>query len=181
MSKHFAVTSNQRTTPLAALRRRPEWQRWLLGVAAILIVVVGVPVISLPIHNARRQKESLLQDQLRTIRYAIAEFVADTGYYPVSLDDLNRAAGEAPTLGVDDDGRKMPLAAADYQGPYLTGLDAKAVHAITFHDGYLPTNPYVSRRGPQRAARHWRYANGQLHPAVPRWGKTLDGVAFQQL
>lgn len=59
----------------------------LIIVVAIIGILAAIAVPNL-IERPRRAKESVLRNNLRTIRDVIDQFYGDNGHYPASLDEL---------------------------------------------------------------------------------------------
>ncbi len=130
---------------------------WVAIVA--LAIAIGGPRL-LPPSTATREKQLLASTLM--LQNALAQFRQDTGMWPCTLTDLS--ARRPPAWGIAADGRKLPLSAQSYGGPYLVprgGIGGTGV----------PSNPLIARQDTD-PAHHWHYATspglvGQVASAVP--------------
>lgn len=83
-------------------------------IMAVLTAVVA-PQLKIPEIQA---KAGRLHTNLKMLRDAIGAFLADTGAFPASLEDLT--ATSIPPHGLDTDGESAPLDST-WHGPYLAG------------------------------------------------------------
>ncbi len=62
----------------------------LIELLVVLAIIGTLITIALPkyLHSVERSREAVLRQDLRVMRTAIDQFFADTGRYPVTLDDL---------------------------------------------------------------------------------------------
>ena len=115
----------------------------------LLVVIVVISVLALVIvpkfsNQGRRSKEATLRSNLSLLRSAVATFQADTGLYPLTLNDLVVTA--APTNGADPStGASTAITATDWKGPYITGsaIPNDSVSASAFT--YSVTSPTVGK------------------------------------
>jgi len=62
----------------------------LIELLVVLAIIGTLITIALPkyLHSVERSREAVLRQDLRVMRTAIDQFLADTGRYPATLDDL---------------------------------------------------------------------------------------------
>ena len=62
----------------------------LIELLVVLAIIGTLITIALPkyLHSVQRSREAVLHQDLRVMRTAIDQYVADTGRFPQSLDDL---------------------------------------------------------------------------------------------
>ena len=62
----------------------------LIELLVVLAIIGTLITIALPkyLHSVERSREAVLHQDLRVMRTAIDQFLADTGRYPETLDDL---------------------------------------------------------------------------------------------
>jgi len=101
--------------------RMPHRAFTLIELLVVIVVIAVLAAIVIPKFQdqGKRSKEASLKSNLSLIRNAVALFQADTGYYPMSLDDLK--ASSAPAQGKDAAGTSQNINAADWHGPYIQG------------------------------------------------------------
>lgn len=152
-------------------KRNGHLTLWL-GILAIIIILIVIQVdwMKTDVELGRKSRESSLKAHLIQIRNAIDQFKTDTGCYPVVLTDMVLPQNVAPKYGVNADGKRVPLPAGKYQGPYLQ---------VSNGIGGIPVNPY-NELTESDVSDHWTYQNGVVHPAGPD-GKTLDGIPYTEL
>ena len=65
----------------------------LIELLVVLAIIGTLITIALPkyLHSVERSREAVLHQDLRTMRGAIDQYLADTGHYPDTLDDLVRS------------------------------------------------------------------------------------------
>ncbi len=113
----------------------------------LLVVVVIISVLAMIIipkfaDSGRRSKESSLHSDLSQLRSSIANYQADTGYYPTALTDLTATA--APANGVDSTGASQPITASNWHGPYIqTSIPTDPVSNGAFT--YTATGPNTGK------------------------------------
>jgi len=144
-------------------------------VVVSIMMIVALIVIPRVMGAGRRANEASLQGNLRQLRAAIEIFHDDTDAFPASLQDIT--AMTPPPSGVDTDGNVIAITADSYRGPYLSrqgGLDNSGLPANPF--GPPPTGTLTSD-----LPKHWTYAKGAVHAAVPTSGATLDEIPYSSL
>ena len=79
----------------------------LIELLVVLAIIGTLITIALPkyLHSVERSREAVLHQDLRVMRTAIDQYLADTGRYPETLDDLVknrylRSLPEDPETGV---------------------------------------------------------------------------------
>lgn len=162
------------STKLAARRRGFTLIELLIVI--VVIAILALVVIPRVMGAGRKAKEATLKANLHQLRNALEQFQADTGAYPSVLTDLVRAKTDAPAAGVDENGDNVDIPAGSYQGPYLNTSGG-------INNNGLPVNPF---KDPQDAdytdeTAHWTYENGEIHPAIPTDGETLDHIPYTNL
>ena len=62
----------------------------LIELLVVLAIIGTLITIALPkyLHSVERSREAVLHQDLRVMRTAIDQYLADTGHYPETLDDL---------------------------------------------------------------------------------------------
>ena len=62
----------------------------LIELLVVLAIIGTLITIALPkyLHSVERSREAVLHQDLRVMRTAIDQYMADTGHYPETLDDL---------------------------------------------------------------------------------------------
>jgi hypothetical protein len=158
---------------------------YALGIAVIVLIVVGTITLSVKIYRHGYHPEevpqvmhSMLKHNLELLRSAIAQFHTDTGVYPARLEDL--VATESPKTGASD----AVIPKGSYKGPYLNVRDSYHGSDVDINDiignSKLPRN-WCAAKGDPDVSHHWTYtpATGTVKSAVP--GTTLDGVAYTAL
>lgn len=62
----------------------------LIELLVVLAIIGTLLTIALPkyLHSVARSREAVLHQDLRVMRTAIDQFLADSGHYPASLDEL---------------------------------------------------------------------------------------------
>ena len=62
----------------------------LIELLVVLAIIGTLIAIALPkyLHSVERSREAVLRQDLRVMRTAIDQYLADTGRYPDTLDDL---------------------------------------------------------------------------------------------
>ena len=62
----------------------------LIELLVVLAIIGTLITIALPkyLHSVERSREAVLHQDLRVMRTAIDQYLADTGRYPETLDDL---------------------------------------------------------------------------------------------
>ncbi|MEO5688078.1 MAG: prepilin-type N-terminal cleavage/methylation domain-containing protein [Burkholderiaceae bacterium] len=65
----------------------------LIELLVVLAIIGTLISIALPkyLHSVARSREAVLHQDLRTMRTAIDQYLADTGRYPATLEDLVKA------------------------------------------------------------------------------------------
>lgn len=65
----------------------------LIELLVVLAIIATLITIALPkyLHSVERSREAVLRQDLRVMRTAIDQYLADTGRYPETLDDLVRS------------------------------------------------------------------------------------------
>jgi len=127
--------------------------------------------------NSHKAKESSMVSNLSILRNALEQFQADTGVYPVRLDDL----GEPPTKnGIVGATKIKP---GTYKGPYLRAQGGLGKNLAT------PRNPFYAKSSPVETIApasdppkaHWSYnpKTGKVLPGCT--GKTEDGKDYRDL
>lgn len=151
-------------------------------IALFFVSIMALLVVPRVMSAGRKAREATLRANLHQIRNAIAQFQADTEVYPVSLTDLTLAKALAPKKGFNDKTNKLAVVpSGSYQGPYLnseSGLGTTGTNGI-------PINPFKSPQDSDYTdiTKHWLYTPliGNIEPAVPSSGSTLDGIPYTQL
>ena len=109
--------------------------------------------------------EATLIANLNAMREAIAQFKLDTGAYPATLADLVLPLEQAPTRGIDANGKPLPIKPGAYAGPYL---DPRG--GVPEAPG-IPLDPYIDlsleQPDPALVITHWRYVDGAV--SVPEF------------
>ena len=79
----------------------------LIELLVVLAIIGTLITIALPkyLHSVERSREAVLHQDLRVMRTAIDQYLADTGHYPDTIDDLVkhrylRSLPEDPETGV---------------------------------------------------------------------------------
>lgn len=103
-------------------RRRRFLRRRGFSILEVLIVCMYIAIIAgmvLPrlTGAGRRAGEANLRGTLRELRSAIASYQAETGLYPLALEDV--CATDCPATGLTDEGLEVPIYGDDWRGPYL--------------------------------------------------------------
>jgi general secretion pathway protein G len=64
----------------------------LIELLVVLAIIGTLVTIALPkyLHSVERSREAVLRQDLRVMRTAIDQYMADRGHYPDTLDDLVR-------------------------------------------------------------------------------------------
>ena len=62
----------------------------LIELLVVLAIIGTLITIALPkyLHSVERSREAVLRQDLRVMRTAIDQYMADTGHYPETIDDL---------------------------------------------------------------------------------------------
>ena len=62
----------------------------LIELLVVLAIIGTLITIALPkyLHSVERSREAVLHQDLRVMRTAIDQYMADTGHYPETIDDL---------------------------------------------------------------------------------------------
>ncbi len=65
----------------------------LIELLVVLAIIGTLITIALPkyLHSVARSREAVLHQDLRTMRTAIDQYLADTGRFPATLEDLVKA------------------------------------------------------------------------------------------
>ena len=86
---------------------RPRQGFTLIELLVVLAIIGTLLTIALPkyFNSVAHSREAVLHQDLRVMRTAIDQFLADTGHYPVTLDELVarrylRRLPEDPVTGV---------------------------------------------------------------------------------
>ena len=121
--------------------RRSRHAFTLVELLIVIIIIAVLAAIAIPkfANTSTRSKESALKADLKLFRNAITTYQNDTGAYPSALADL--AATAAPATGKDSSGADKSIAATDWKGPYLNGVDTDPVSGAAFT--YSTTSPTV--------------------------------------
>ncbi len=103
-------------------RRRRFLGRRAFSILEVLIVCMYIAILSgmiLPnvTGAGKRATETNLRATLRELRAAVASYQAETGLYPLRLEDLT--ATEPPATGLTEQGLEVPIYEDDFKGPYL--------------------------------------------------------------
>ena len=135
----------------------------LIELLMVMVVLAVIAAIVIPKFADRHQqsKEASLKTDLSHVRNAIATFQADTGYYPLTLNDLtvSSAAGlSTANTGIDSGGNNQAITATSFHGPYLLSMPNDPVSGSAF--AYSTTSPTV----------------GQVTSSAT--GNGLDGTAY---
>ena len=136
----------------------------VITVIAILALIV-IPRVQGAVIKAR---EATLKANLHQLRNAIGQFEADTGVYPVELDDVVEPTNATTAVG------STTVPENSYKGPYLTrsgGIGGTG----------LPLNPFGPAGGSATVGTHWDYtaADGTVRSEVD--GTTLDNTSYSDL
>ena len=72
------------------MRPAPRRGFTLIELLVVLAIIGTLLTIALPkyLHSVARSREAVLHQDLRVMRTAIDQFLADSGHYPASLDEL---------------------------------------------------------------------------------------------
>ncbi len=102
----------------ARMRRRGRGFT-LVELLVVIVVLAVLAAIVLPkfMDSGKRSKEAALKGDLKLLRNAITLFQTDTGFYPLTLNDL--AATSAPAKGYDSSGTQQDIPASMWHGPYV--------------------------------------------------------------
>ena len=103
-----------------AKRARQAFSLIELMIVIVIMAVLAAIIIPKFQDQSRRSKEAALKSDLSQVRTAVSTFQADTGFYPKLLTDL--AATTAPTQGYDSTATLQSITAANWHGPYITGV-----------------------------------------------------------
>jgi type II secretion system protein G len=128
-----------------------------LMIVIVIMAVLAAIIIPKFQDQSRRSKESALKSDLSQVRTAIATFQADTGFYPHVVTDL--AATSAPSQGYDSTATLQSVVAANWHGPYITGV--------------VPSDPVSGS-----AFTYTTSAPGVGNVASSATGNDLSGTAF---
>jgi general secretion pathway protein G len=111
----------------------------LIELLMVMVVLAVIAAIVIPkFYDRHKQaKEAALKSDLKVLRNAIASFQADTGYYPLTLNDLtaaNSAALSTANTGIDSTGASQTISSTDYHGPYVQTVpnDPVSGSALTY-------------------------------------------------
>jgi len=147
----------------------------------VVTVISLLALIVIPrIKGATRQgREAAMMADLYGLRQAISRFEADTGAYPVSLEDLVRSQQDPPQLGLNPiTGREERLLDTKlYGGPYLlpyTGINNCG----------LPFNPVIldARTKSLDEQWHYRFERGEGIVSCPEnIGRAMSGIPYELL
>lgn len=146
-------------------RRTPSDGFTLVETLIVLLYVTIIALIVLPrlTGAARRASEANLVATLRELRAAVACFQAETGLYPLTLDDI--VTDEAPEVGLTPEGIEIPINEQDFHGPYLIASG-----------GRLPVDRTTGRR-------EWYYGTTPPNVGVVRslsTGTSLSGKPYSE-
>jgi general secretion pathway protein G len=106
----------------------------LLMVMVVLAVIAAIVIPKFYDRN-KQAKEAALKSDLKVLRNAIASFQADTGYYPLTLNDLtaSTSAGlSTANTGVDSTGASQTINSTDFHGPYVQSVPNDPVSGSAF-------------------------------------------------
>lgn len=128
----------------------------------LLIVIVIIAILALVIvprlmGATRKAKETALRANLNLTRAAIGRFIADTGLYPLTLNDLCSITG--PAKGINERGVEESLINGTFKGPYL-GPEGGIIGSG------VPANPFVDQNEPD-VSKHWKYVADGGEVTVP--------------
>jgi general secretion pathway protein G len=104
--------------------RKKRYGFTLIELLMVMVVLAVIAAIVIPkFYDRNKQaKEAALKSDLKVMRNAIASFQADTGYYPLTLNDLTvTAVGSlsTPNKGIDSSAANQTINATDFHGPYI--------------------------------------------------------------
>lgn len=149
-----------------------------LLIVIVVIAILALIVIPRVMSASRKARESTLRGNLHQLRTAIAAFTADTGMYPAALTDLSLTIASAPTTGIDDNNASQNIPTGSYKGPYLNAQGGIGTTGV-------PINPFKNSTDADFTdiSKHWTYgaSPGEVEPAIPTSGSTLDGIPFSTL
>jgi len=109
----------------------------LLMVMVVLAVIAAIVIPKFYDRN-KQAKEAALKSDLKVLRNAIASFQADTGYYPLVLNDLTKSTSATLSTanhGIDSAAASQVITSSDFHGPYVQGTipnDPVAGAAFTY-------------------------------------------------
>lgn len=86
-------------------------------IVVLYITIIGLIVLPRLTGAGRRAAEANLIATLRELRAAVACFQAETGLYPLNLEDI--VSDEPPDVGLTPEGIEIPIHEQDFHGPYL--------------------------------------------------------------
>jgi general secretion pathway protein G len=136
-----------------------------LTLIEVLIVIVALAILAMLVTPrlmaaTRAAREATLRAELRLLRAAVETFRADTGTFPVGLEQLVDTSHRKNPLPTHSSGAPSPL--DGYRGPYLTT-----------GDGQLPRDPITGERT-------WKYdpATGRVRTCSS--DTALDGTTYAE-
>ncbi len=135
----------------------------LIEVTLVMTYMALLASIIIPRFSGvqRRAREVALRATLHELRHAVESYHAETGAYPLTLDDL--VATEAPPIGLNRNGSHAVIIPADWRGPYIRGAG-----------GQVPKDPVTTYRT-------WYYKTSPPFVGLVRSmanGRDLDGVPY---
>lgn len=115
----------------------------LVELLVVIVVLAVLAAIVLPkfMDSGKRSKEAALRGDLKILRNAVTLFQTDTGYYPLTLNDL--AATSAPAKGLDSAGAQQDIVASMWHGPYVQETSTDPITGGAF--SYTTTTPNVGK------------------------------------
>jgi len=113
----------------------------LIELLVILVVLAVLAVIVLPkfASSGWRSKEAAVKSDLKLLRDAVDRFYADTGVWPLNLNQL--ALTTAPATGIDSSGNPAVINPSDWHGPYVDSVPKDALANAEY--SYKITSPSV--------------------------------------
>jgi len=86
-------------------------------IVVMYIAIIAAMVLPKVTGAGRRARETNLRATIHELRTAVASYQAETGLYPLTLQDI--VAAKAPDTGLTAQGIEVGIMAADFRGPYL--------------------------------------------------------------
>jgi type II secretory pathway pseudopilin PulG len=107
---------------VSAYRRRRFLDRRGFSILEVLIVCMYISILAAMIlpnvtGAGKRASDANLRATLHELRTAVASYQAETGLFPLQLQDLT--ATEPPATGLTEQGLEVPIFKEDFRGPYL--------------------------------------------------------------
>ena len=105
----------------------------LVELLIVVIVIAVIAAIAYPRFGSASQAsfEAAAKAEIKVLRNASAQYQADTGAWPATLDDLSAAV--APAAGLDSNGNPLPLVKG-WNGPYVMAVPTEFDDYIAYTD-----------------------------------------------